>query len=66
MFKKLYYRFFPTYIEIETKFVTYTEGDKMIRETSNKTPSERWVLSKKEDTNRTLGMVFLCRKERIK
>jgi len=66
MLKKLYYTIFPHYKVLETKFVTYAEGDKMIRETHDKPEAERWVLAKEEDTNQRIGMVYLCRKERIK
>lgn len=65
MFKRLYYRLFPTYNVLETKFVTYQEGDKMIRETHDKPEADRWVLAKEEDTNQIIGMVYLCRKVRI-
>jgi len=65
MLKKFYYRLFKTYRVLETKFVTYQEGDKMIRQTSGKPDKERWVLAKEEDTNHIIGMVYLCRKERV-
>ena len=62
---KLYYKFFPTYNILETKFVTYQEGDKLLRETHDKPETEKWVLAKEEDTNCGIGMVYLCRKTRI-
>lgn len=65
MLKKLYYLLFPTYVVLETKFVTYQEGDQMIKESADKPESERWVLAKEEDTNHVFGMVYLCRKIRI-
>lgn len=63
--KKLFYKIFKRYKVLETKFVTYDEGDKMLRETHDKSESEKWVLAKEEDTNQIIGMVYLCRKERI-
>ena len=66
MLRKLYYRLFPTYQVLETKFVTYLEGDRMIRETHDKPEAEKWVLAKEEDTNTVIGWVYLCRKVRIK
>ena len=65
MFKKLYYKIFPTYKVLETKLVTCPEGDTMIRETHGKPEAERWVLAKEEDFNLARGMVYLCRKVRI-
>ena len=63
--RRIYYKLNPTYRVLETKFVTYEEGDKMIRETHDKPESERWVLADDEGTNRIMGMVYLCRKIRI-
>ena len=63
--KKLYYKIFKTYKVLETKFVTYNEGDKMIRETHGKPEGEKWELAKEEDTNRMIGMVYLCRRVRV-
>jgi hypothetical protein len=64
--RNLYYSIFKRYTVLETKFVTYQEGDKMIKETHDKPEKERWVLAKEEDTNRIIGMVYLCRKVRIR
>ena len=63
--RQLYYTLFKHYNVLETKCVTYKEGDKMLTETSNSQESEKWVLAKEEDTNRMMGMVYLCRKVRI-
>lgn len=63
--KILYYKIFKHYKVLETKFVTYHEADKMIRETNNKPEEERWVLADEEDKNHIIGMVYLCRKVRI-
>lgn len=65
MLKKLYYKIFKTYKVLETKFVTWDEGDKMIRATHDKPEEEKWVLAKEEDTNHIMGMVYLCRKVRV-
>lgn len=62
---RLYYKYFPNYTVLETKCVTYAEGDKMIKESADKPESERWVLAKEEDTNPVIGLVYLCRKVRI-
>lgn len=63
--KKIYYKFFPTYNVLETKFVTYSQGEMLLRNSTNKPESEKWVLAKEEDTNRIIGMVYLCRRVRI-
>lgn len=63
--KKLYYKIFKTYKVLETKFVTYQEGDKMLMSNKDRPESERWVLAKEEDANMVIGMVYLCRKIRI-
>jgi len=63
--KQFYYKIFPRYKVVETKFVTWDEGDKMIKETQNSPDNEKWVISEKEDENRIIGMVHLCRKERL-
>lgn len=65
MFRRLYLKLFPTYKVLETKFVTYQEGDKMLRETHDKPEAEKWVLAKEEDNNHIIGMVYLCRKVRV-
>jgi hypothetical protein len=65
MLKKIYYRLFKHYNVLETKFVTYAEGDQMIRDSEHKLESERWVLAKEEDDNFMIGWVWLCRKIRI-
>lgn len=63
--RKLYYRIFPTYKVLELQFVTYEQGDAMIKATCNKPENERWVLAEEEDKNSCIGMVYLCRKIRI-
>ncbi len=63
--RKLYYKIFKTYSVLEERFVSWEEGDKMLRETDGCDEHERWVLSSKEDSNTTIGMVWLCRKQRI-
>lgn len=63
--RRIYYGIFKRYKVLETAYVSYQEGDKMIRETAKNKDAERWVLADEEDFNRNTGMVFLCRKERI-
>ncbi len=61
---KLYYSIFKHYNILETKFVSYTVGDQMIRESEGKLANQKWVLAPEEDGNLAFGMVYLCRKER--
>ena len=63
--KKLFYKIFKRYTVLETKLVSYQDGDKMIRETHDKSEAEKWVLAEEEDYNMTIGRVYLCRKVRI-
>lgn len=63
--KKLFFKIFKRYRILEEKFVTWEQGDKMLRETDGLNETERWQLSPKEDSNTVIGMVWLCRKERI-
>ena len=63
--KKLFYKLFKKYRVLETRFVTWQEGNRLIKESYDKSESERWVLAKEEDGNRIIGMVYLCRKERV-
>ena len=65
MLKKIYYKIFKTYKVLETRCVTWNEGDKLIRTTYNKPENERWVLAKEEDMNNIIGTVYLCRKVRV-
>jgi hypothetical protein len=55
----------PKYRRLELKFVSYIEGDKMIRENVGKPESEQWHIAKEEDTNRNYGTVYLERIIRI-
>lgn len=64
--RTLYFRIFKRYTVFETKYVSYSEGDKMIRETADKPEEQRWVLDEEEDSNDTYGWVYLCRKKRIR
>lgn len=63
--RKLYYRIFKRYRHLEIRFLSYAEGDKLIRESAGKTFGEQWRLAKEEDTNNVIGWVYLERKERI-
>lgn len=65
MLRKLYYKIFPTYEVLETKFITYAEAGKLIDDTQDQSEENKWVLSSLEDHNSTIGMVYICRKIRI-
>ena len=43
---------------LELRYLSYTEADKLIRETSG-----AWTIAKEEDTNHVLGWVYLERLE---
>ncbi len=47
--------------------MSYTEGDRLIRESADKPEHEQWVLAiPEEDRNRAFGLVvYLERRERI-
>jgi hypothetical protein len=62
---RLYYKLFPHYTVLETKWFKYSTADMLIKETADKSEAERWVLAKEEDKNRVMGIVCLCRKVRI-
>jgi len=57
--KKLYYRLFPTYKETDVQFVSYIKANDLMTE------DRAWKLSKKEDKNSVLLMVWICKKIRI-
>ena len=64
--RKLYLRLFPQYEILERKMLAYYEADRILRETAGKEESERWQLdTEKEDNNKIVGIVYLCRKKRI-
>ena len=65
MLRRLYYRVFKRYRRIEFRFVTYLEGDRLIRENDGRPERDQWQIAPEEDANRVLGMVFLERRERI-
>ena len=48
--------FSPKRKRLELRFVTYAEGDKLIRETNGE-----WTIAKEEDNNRCIGWVYLER-----
>ncbi len=56
---KWWYATFPTYKETDVRFVTWKEADKLMKADST------WKLSKIEDKNRIIGMVWICKPERI-
>ncbi len=57
--RRLYYRIFARYRRIDTCFVNYTEGDRLIRLNSG------WRIATEEDRNWQVGMVYLEKVERI-
>jgi len=48
----------PKHKRLELRFVTYTEGDKLIRKTNGE-----WTIAKEENNNRCIGWVYLERLE---
>jgi hypothetical protein len=64
--RRLYYRICKRYRRLEYKFVSYDEGNKLIRQNAGKPDHEQWVLAlPEEDNNHLLGWVCLERKQRI-
>lgn len=51
----------PRRQRLELRFVSYSEGDKLIRETNG-----AWTIAKEEDANRVPGWVYLERLEEQK
>jgi len=64
--RTIYYRLFKRYKVLETKCVSWDEGNRMIIESEGKPEEDRWGLSELEDCNYTPFTVWLCRKVRIK
>lgn len=63
--RRLYFRLFKHYRRLELKFCSYTEADRLLRDSEGKPEPEQWRLAKEEDDNRTMGWVYLERRERI-
>lgn len=63
--RRFYYRIFKRYRELETVFVSYAKADQMLMESHSKADPFKWYLSKEEDNTHLIGMVYLCRRERI-
>lgn len=63
--RKLWRRIFPSYRRLELRFVNYSEGDRLIRESAGCPEYDRWQIAREEDKNTMYGMVFLERRERI-
>jgi hypothetical protein len=58
LIRNLLKRFFPPRPKrLELRFVTYAEGDKLVR--------EGWAIAKEEDRNRLIGWVYLERLEKV-
>ena len=64
--RELYYKLFPKYKILNSIFTDYATADRLIKNTENNLPSEKWVLyTEKEDYNHTIGKVYICQKIRI-
>jgi hypothetical protein len=64
--RKLYYQIFERYEILETRYVSYEDADMLMLNYDGKMQHEKWVLdTEKEDKNKNIGMVYLCRKKRI-
>lgn len=66
MLRKVFYKIFKRCRRLEIKFVTYAEGDRMIRASAGKPEEDQWVLAKEEDANKWYGLVYLERRVRIR
>ncbi len=65
-FRRLYYRYFKHYRILERALADYGEADKLIKDSNAWLEKDRWVLDTAiEDYNVNIGMVYLCRRERI-
>jgi hypothetical protein len=59
-------RLFPKYRRITIRFVSYSEAERLIRESADKPEPEKWVIAvPEEDRNRIGGWVYLERRVRI-
>jgi len=65
LLRRIYYQIVKTYKRLELKCLSYPEADKLIRANEGKPEREQWVIAKEEDMNKSIGMVWLERKERI-
>lgn len=64
--KKIYFKIFKRYEILERIHVSYQKGDRLIKESCEKEESEKWIIdTEREDKNKFIGVVFLCRKKRI-
>ena len=70
--RRLYFRLFKRYRRLEIRYVSYSEGDRLIRENVDGPEAEQWHIAKEEDDNPLIGMfphigssVYLERRERI-
>ena len=67
MLRRLYFRIFKHYRRLEIRAVSYSEGDRLIRQSEGKPESQQWVLAKEEDSNPLIGvLVYLERRERVR
>ena len=64
--RRIYFRMFKRYRRLELKCVSYSEGDRLIKENADKPEAYQWHLAKEEDSNLLVGVsVYLERRERI-
>lgn len=63
--RKFFFKRFKFYRVLERTTVSWETGDWLIRKTANLPESQRWVLAEEEDHNQVIGIVKLCRRERI-
>lgn len=64
--RRLYFRIFKRYRQLEVAFVSYRIADAMIQANVGKPEAEQWVIdAKMEDKNTAFGFVYLERRERI-
>jgi hypothetical protein len=63
---RIYYKLFPTYLYHERVMVHYDKANRLLKATANLPEREQWVIDTEyEDLNKLIGMVHLCRRERI-
>jgi hypothetical protein len=62
---RLYFRLFPTYRRLEIGCFTYLEADRRIKASVGLPEAQQWVIAPEEDQSRSIGWVYLERRERI-
>ena len=65
LLRRLYYKLFPTYRQIELKVLDWDNADKLIKAASVfKEPEQQWHIAK-EDCGMSFPMVALERRKRV-